>query len=270
MVASVSDYRAARLAILELIREKQCAPILVRLAWHDAGTYDKASGTGGPHAVMRHRPVAAHGANNGLNFARDLLEPIHKQFPAISYADLWSLAGVVAIEATGGPKMSWRAGRTDLDESACTPDGRLPDASKRADHLRDIFYRMGMNDQEIVALSGAHALGRCHVDRSGFEGPWTPSPYSFDNQYFQLILSEPWKEMTVAASGNKQFWDDAKQIMMLPSDLCLRDDAAFRPWVEMYAKDQARFFSDFEAAFTKLLELGYTDADLTPIHLYQE
>ena len=49
------------------------------------------------------------------------------------------------------------------DETKCPPDGRLPDASKGPPHLRDIFYRMGFNDQEIVALSGAHALGRCAV-----------------------------------------------------------------------------------------------------------
>lgn len=57
----------------------------------------------------------------------------------------------------------------------CTPDGRLPDADKGADHIRNIFYRMGFNDEEIVALSGAHALGRCHTDRSGFDGPWQVS-----------------------------------------------------------------------------------------------
>ena len=51
-----------------------------------------------------------------------------------------------------------------------TPSNRLPDASQGANHLRDIFYRMGFNDQEIVALAGAHALGRCHTDRSGFSG----------------------------------------------------------------------------------------------------
>jgi cytochrome c peroxidase len=64
----------------------------------------------------------------------------------------------------------WRPGRSDKDLAACTPDGRLPDGSKGNKHLRDIFYRMGFNDQEIVALSGAHALGRCHTDRSGFKG----------------------------------------------------------------------------------------------------
>jgi catalase (peroxidase I) len=55
------------------------------------------------------------------------------------------------------------------------------------DHLRVIFNRMGFNDQEIVALSGAHALGRCHTDRSGFEGPWQFSPTTFSNEYFRLL-----------------------------------------------------------------------------------
>ena len=44
---------------------------------------------------------------------------------------------------------------------------------KDAVHIRDIFYRMGFNDREIVALIGAHTLGRCHADRSGYVGPWT-------------------------------------------------------------------------------------------------
>ena len=61
------------------------------------------------------------------------------------------------------------SGRVDaLDPSAVTPDGRLPSADSGtpgadpsdADHLRTIFGRMGFTDQEIVALSGAHALGR--------------------------------------------------------------------------------------------------------------
>ena len=40
-------------------------------------------------------------------------------------------------------------------------------------HVRDVFYRMGFNDREIVALIGAHTLGFCHTDRSGYLGPWT-------------------------------------------------------------------------------------------------
>ena len=78
---------------------------------------------------------------------------------------------VTAIKDMGGPTIPWSSGRVDaMDPSAVTPDGRLPNAESGplgadksdADHLRDIFYRMGFDDREIVVLSGAHALGRCH------------------------------------------------------------------------------------------------------------
>ena len=56
-----------------------------------------------------------------------------------------------------------------------------------AQGLRDTFYKMGFNDREIVALSGAHALGRCHSDASGYVGPWTGTPLLFNNSYFALL-----------------------------------------------------------------------------------
>jgi hypothetical protein len=51
----------------------------------------------------------------------------------------------------GGPVIKWRPGRSDEEDgSKSPPDGRLPDAAQGQDHVRDIFYRMGFNDQEIV------------------------------------------------------------------------------------------------------------------------
>lgn len=74
----------------------------------------------------------------------------------------------------GCTEIPYKPGRVDADSAdLCPPNGRLPDASQGAQHLRDVFYRMGFNDQEIVALSGAHTLGHCHVDRSGYDGPWS-------------------------------------------------------------------------------------------------
>ena len=62
----------------------------------------------------------------GLKSARDFLEPIKAKYPAISYADLWTLAGAAYVEKSGGPKIPWRAGRTDATKPTTVPDGRSP------------------------------------------------------------------------------------------------------------------------------------------------
>jgi cytochrome c peroxidase len=194
---------------------------------------------------------------------------VKAKHPGISYADLYTLAGVVAIQAMGGPAIPWRAGRTDAaDGKASPPDGRLPDATKKAAHLRDIFGRMGFNDKEIVALSGAHSLGRCHADRSGFVGPWTRAPTTFSNEYFRLLQEETWvPEASKAKGGPSWFVNKSdRAIMMLPSDLALTEDATFKKHVAEYAKDSAGFSKDFAAAFSRLLELGVPfPADSKPI-----
>lgn len=116
-----------RIALKDLYKETPCQPIMVRLAWHDSGTYCAASKTGGPNGHIRFAPESTYGANAGLGIARDLLEPIHAAHPGMSYADLYQLASVVAIEVCGGPKIPFRLGRKDAAEDVCTPDGRLPD-----------------------------------------------------------------------------------------------------------------------------------------------
>jgi cytochrome c peroxidase len=188
-------------------------------------------------------------------FTSALLEPIKAKFPWISYADLWTLAGAVAIEAMGGPAIPWKPGRVDKpDGSHCPPDGRLPDASLGAAHIRDIFHRMGFSDREIVALSGAHTLGRCHTDRSGFSGPWTNAPTTFSNLYFQELANNTWRKKRWG--GPLQYEDKSGQLMMLPTDMALLWDRGFKPTVLEYARDEAAFFRDFAAAFGKLLALG--------------
>lgn len=254
-------------------------PVLVRLAWHASGTYDKETGTGGSNgATMRFAPEGDHGANAGLKHARDFLEPVKgmfflnphlsprrevknktnthliAKFPWITYSDLWILGGVTAIQEMLGPAIPYRPGRQDRDVAFCTPDGRLPDGAQGADHLRNIFYRMGFNDQEIVALAGAHALGRCHTDRSGFDGPWTFSPTVLTNDYYTLLLSEKWAYRKW--DGPRQLQDGSKTLMMLPADYALTQDKAMKQWVEKYAKNNDLFFNDFSKVIVKLFELG--------------
>eukprot|EP01006_Ploeotia_vitrea_P022402 TRINITY_DN54813_c0_g1_i1.p1 TRINITY_DN54813_c0_g1~~TRINITY_DN54813_c0_g1_i1.p1 ORF type:complete len:296 (-),score=37.60 TRINITY_DN54813_c0_g1_i1:83-970(-) len=255
--SQTAHFLAAKRAITEVLRSKNCGPILVRLAWHDAGTFSKADGTGGSHASMRHRDVANHPANAGLEIARSFLEPIRRNLDeSISTADLWQFAGVVAIEHMGGPHVPFRPGRTDYPEAKNTPDGRLPDAKKGASHLRDIFGRMGFTDGEIVALGGAHTIGKCHKERSGFDGPWTDAPLKFDNSFFKDLLKKNWVVNTDMDNG--QFKNEVDKTMMLPSDMALLDDPTMKTYVETYAKDQKKFFNDFASAFQKLQELGHS------------
>jgi cytochrome c peroxidase len=228
---------------------------------HSAGTYDAETDTGGSNgAGMRYESEGGDPANAGLQHARVFLEPVKAAHPWITYADLWTLASAVAIREMGGPEIAWAGGRTDyVDDSKVPPRGRLPDGAKGADHVRRVFYRMGFDDREIVALSGAHGLGRCHADRSGFEGAWVNNPTRFSNQYFRLMASLQWRKKTLA-NGVTQFVnydeDTGTELMMLPSDMALSSDAAFAPWVKRYAEDKELFFRDFAKVFAKLLELG--------------
>jgi len=172
----------------KLLKEKACGPVLVRLAWHDSGTFDKDvkgqwPAQGGAVASIRFEPEILHGANAGLSNALTLLQPIKDAYPGVSYADIFQMASCRAIENAGGPKIGVRYGRLDASSpEQCSPEGNLPDgeaadngmyggdggtastASKEPEgHLRKVFYRMGFNDEEIVALSGAHTFGEYDV-----------------------------------------------------------------------------------------------------------
>ena len=183
-------------------------PILVRLSWHDSGTFSKADDgkghalSGGSAGAQRFPDgESKHGANAGLAVARSIVQPYKEKYPTVSHADLWALAAITAIEEAGGPSVPFRAGRVDVKTAAgCVAEGRLPDGDKGASHIRSVFNRMGFDDSEIVALSGAHTLGACHASRSGFDGPWTDTPLKFDTRYFELLLSCKWK-MTTASTG---------------------------------------------------------------------
>ena len=119
---------------------------------------------------------------------------------------------------------------------------------------------MGFNDREMVALCGAHALGRCHTDASGYWGPWTNAETTFSNEYFRLLVEEDWTLKKTHKgkpwTGPIQYEDKTGNLMMLPSDIALIQDPEFKKVVEIYAKDEDAFFKDFASAFSRLLELG--------------
>lgn len=249
--------------LAELMNSKNCGPIMIRLSWHDAGVYSTGKLTGGcPNAAMRFADggEGAFGANAGLpDVAVGLLAPIAEKYAGkISNADLWALAANVGIEEMGGPSIPTRFGRTDAASSAESVEseqGRLPDGDKGLDHLREIFYPKGFDDKAIVALSGAHTVGSCHADRSGFDGKWTEDELRFDNSYFIEMLKKEYV-LGEASPGNPQYEHAESGTIMLISDLALLEDDAYKTHVERYAADEAAYFADFTAAWVQLQENG--------------
>ena len=162
---------------------------MVRLAFHAAGTYS-ADGTGGSNGGrLRFSPESTDPASAGLQRAvRSLLPFTQGNYTGIvTMADLITLAGVTAVEVSGGPVISaWRAGRTDaLNGKTSPPNGRLPEATRDAAHIKDVFARLGFTPEETVALLGAHVLGGCHPQNSGFVGPWVRNNRQFTNAFFR-------------------------------------------------------------------------------------
>ncbi|XP_031098747.1 probable L-ascorbate peroxidase 6, chloroplastic/mitochondrial isoform X1 [Ipomoea triloba] len=254
--------RSAKEDIKELLKTTFCHPIMVRLGWHDAGTYNKNIEEwpirGGANGSLRFEIELKHAANAGLVNALKLLQPIKDKYSGVTYADLFQLASATAIEEAGGPKIPMKYGREDVSTpEQCPEEGRLPDAGppSPAGHLRDVFYRMGLNDKEIVALSGAHTLGRSRPERSGWgkpetkytkDGPgapggqsWTVKWLKFDNSYFKDIKAKR-----------------DEDLLVLPTDAVLFEDQSFKEYAEKYAEDQDAFFKDYAEAHAKLSNLG--------------
>lgn len=257
------DYAAVKHSILSILENKGfddglMGPVVVRLAWHCCATYDKSDGTGGSNGgTIRLPPEVSDDGNTGLHAAMMVLEIVKSQHFWISYADLYTYAGAVAIEAMGGPIIPWKPGRIDVLDPALVPrNGRLPLGGRHADHIKEVFYRMGFNDQELTALIGAHTLGRTHKKYSGWDGKWTDDPIRFDNAFYKVLLERRWLKGVVPETQREQYYDESHELMMLETDMELTRHPEFLKWVEIYAADEHRYFEDFSKAFAKLLELG--------------
>jgi catalase-peroxidase len=176
--------------------------LMIRMAWHAAGTYRIADGRGGAGGgQQRFAPLNSWPDNANLDKARRLLWPIKQKYGRkISWADLFVLAGNVALEAAGFKTFGFGGGRADTwepEELYWGPEGTWlgderysgerqlrnplgavqmgliyvnpegpngkPDPVAAAHDIRETFARMAMNDEETVALiAGGHTLGKTH------------------------------------------------------------------------------------------------------------
>ena len=242
------------------------APFFVMLAWHSAASYSALTQQGGTDgANIRFPPESLWPQNRPIAPALLSLHQLALRHGNISLADVITLAGVVAVEQVRGPSTQWRPGRTDSSHSPLPPNlaSRIPSPRSSAATLGHAFASLSLSAREMVALTGAHTLGRCHRTLSGYDGQWTHRPLRFTADFFRLLSSETWRPRRWDGPlqyENVRLTEDGREVsgglMMLPSDLALLERNETREWVERYASDERLLFEDFSAAYGKLLELG--------------
>ena len=284
------DYAALKVDLVRLMTDSQdwwpadfghYGPQMVRMAWHAAGTYRTQDGRGGGgRGQQRFAPLNSWPDNVNIDKTRRLLWPVKQKYgQKISWADLFILAGNVALETMGfrtfgfsggradvwepdmdvnwGAETQWLAtdkrfhGERELDSNLAAthmglvyvnPEG--PNASgdylAAAKDIRATFYRMAMNDEEIVALiAGGHTFGKAHgaapeshkgaepegasmeaqglgwhssfgqghgrdTISSGLEVTWTTTPTQWGNNYFENLFNFEW-ELAHSPAGAKQW-----------------------------------------------------------------
>lgn len=289
----VIEFRALKEELKDFIDHQNCAPILVRLAWHDSGTYDQRISTwpecGGANGSIIFDGELTMGANAGLAKGITYLKKIKEKHPDVSWADLIQLASATAIECAGGPIIPMKYGRVSVPgpEGCVGPKSRdgfadnagLPDAmppfgcgaQDAASHLRNVFTKkMGFTDEEIVALSGAHTIGRAFKERSG------TCPFGYTNscasKYTKsaCVARKDGKAGVGMAGGaawtknwltfdNRYFLDykeQDKDLLWFPTDEALHTDPGFTPYFRRFGEDQGAFFKAYAQAHKKLSELG--------------
>ncbi|MGB1576828.1 MAG: catalase/peroxidase HPI [Flavobacteriales bacterium] len=262
--------------------------LFIRMAWHSAGTYRTGDGRGGTReGQQRFAPQNSWPDNGNLDKARRLLWPVKQKYGnAISWADLMILAGNVALESMGFETLGFSGGRADVWEPQenvywgaegewladkrykgdrelenplaavqmgliyVNPEGPNgnPDPVLAAHDIRETFGRMGMNDEETVALiAGGHTLGKTHgagpadnvgvapegaaIEEQGFgwkssyksgkgadaitsglEVIWTKTPTEWNQGYFKSLFNNEWELTKSPAGANQWVAKDAGEI----------------------------------------------------------
>ncbi len=261
--------------------------LFIRMAWHSAGTYRIGDGRGGGGAgSQRFAPINSWPDNANLDKARRLLWPIKQKYGRkISWADLMILAGNCALESMGFKTFGFGGGREDIwepeeyiywgSESEWLGDKRYsgdrklenplaavqmgliyvnpegpngnPDPVASGRDVRTTFGRMGMNDEETVALvAGGHTFGKCHgagpashvgpepeaagIEEQGFgwksryrsgkggdtitsgiEGAWKPNPTKWDMGYLKVLFKYEWELIKSPAGANQWMAKDVAE-----------------------------------------------------------
>lgn len=187
---------------------------------------------------------------------------------------------VEAVKFAGGPSIRIKLGRSDTTKADIRKrrnilrgetdrsivDTTLPSAALDSDGLRLYFSALGLSEQELVAICGAHDLGRhvtlldmpknClkNLSRQCLEEAPVLMPFvsegpdRFSNTYYKKLLK--WYDRQV----------ELGEVAFIPTDVALVVDEGLREYVKYFGKHQNAFFNSFESALLKVLDAGATSS----------
>ena len=306
-------------------------PFFIRMAWHSAGVYRIFDGRGGASgAQQRFEPLNSWPDNVNLDKARRLLLPIKQKYGnKISWGDLMVLTGTVALDSMGFKTIGFAGGREDdwetelvnwgqekkflsdanryhgdrkLDKPLAAvqmgliyvnpegPGGK-PDPLLAAHDIRTTFSRMGMNDEETVALiAGGHTLGKAHgahnpekcvgaepaaaeieeqglgwtnkcgtgkgadTISSGLEGAWTITPTAWSMNYLDNLFNLEWVKTKSPAGATQWIPKNAGEVKFVPD----AHDSSKRHAPMMFTTDMSL---KFDPSYQKIAQRFLSDPE---------
>ncbi|KAI8612559.1 heme peroxidase, partial [Chytriomyces sp. MP71] len=169
-----------------------------------------------------------------------------------------------------GPAIKWRPGRVDAQtlSEVGAGFGAPNSASESPADLQAFFSHFNLQDRQVVALMGAHQLGFCHLNKTGFNGPWSLRPYNFGTEYFDRLVNHSLYNTYTrqdVMSLDPHFGDRTRYVdtsgtgnglIMLPADISLTRDPGLLSHITSFSQNPQQFPEYFQTAFQSLLEFG--------------
>jgi hypothetical protein len=227
-------------------RSGNVAAGMLQLAFRDAVTF--VGGAEGPIGGPDGCVDLTHDGNGGLAATVDLLDCVHSHSAALglggafSRADLWALAGTAAVvaampsESIASVALRFRSGRQDAADCSTADVGRYPNPEGGLDSVLAVFEtRLGFTKREIVALMGAHSIGRARMHNSGYAGAWLHNiklQALNGPQYYQSLLGYRWAKHRSGGTSSSNAplfqWEHGgiRSHIMLSTDMALVYDMA--------------------------------------------
>ncbi len=235
VVYSIYSNKKTYPSLRSLIKEylpKTFAPNVLRLVFHDVMSGGSITYSFSDEELLQWELEKEENKNleKSVNFIKKIKKMVSDE--PYSYRDILYLAGAVAVEITGGPFISVIV--PSFSDKRFF-EASIPKQDEEFHSFYQKFQKIGLNKKDMIALMGAHTLGKA-------EKPFTQNLFTFDNSYFKRLYLQ------------KNSLSDLHPLFKTDWEL-LKDEES-KKYIQIYAMDQEQFFEDFKNAYIKMIRIA--------------